>query len=263
MLKKYKFNKYSQLGEDGIIQEVFNRILCTNKYCVEFGAGDGQTNSNTANLIDKGWISLQIEADEKKYEKLLERSLRYPHVICLNRIVGFNDDNKLDVILKAHDFPIELDFLSIDIDGNDWMVWSKIEVYHPRVVLVEFNPTFPVHIAYVQPALPELNFGNSLRAFVQLANVKEYSLAAATEWNALFVNNEDFRMLGVENNSPEALWNYPHFLTNIVQGYNGELLPIGNNKLLWSNASIDMNEYKKQIQVLNYTELGYGGALHA
>ena len=40
-LQKFRNNVTTQLGEDGIIDAVFNIIGKTNEYCIEFGAWDG------------------------------------------------------------------------------------------------------------------------------------------------------------------------------------------------------------------------------
>ena len=51
-LHLYKFDNYSQNGEDGIIKEILNRSFSDKKInTVEFGAGDIEKNSNTFNLI--------------------------------------------------------------------------------------------------------------------------------------------------------------------------------------------------------------------
>ena len=52
-VNEYGKKIYSQFGEDGIINEILNRIKSENldKYCVEFGARDGVSDSNTYNLI--------------------------------------------------------------------------------------------------------------------------------------------------------------------------------------------------------------------
>jgi hypothetical protein len=69
-LEKYKYNIYSQNGEDGIIEEVFKRLGLDefNKFwVVEFGAWDGKHLSNTFNLIKKGAASCLIEGDSTKF----------------------------------------------------------------------------------------------------------------------------------------------------------------------------------------------------
>ena len=60
---------YSQFGEDGIINEILNRIGENNidKWCVEFGARDGISDSNTYNLIkNNNYKAVLIEGDKKQ-----------------------------------------------------------------------------------------------------------------------------------------------------------------------------------------------------
>lgn len=42
--------------------------------------------------------------------------------------------------------------LSIDIDGADYWLWRSLKdtAFRPRVVIVEFNPTIPNNIEFVQ-----------------------------------------------------------------------------------------------------------------
>ena len=41
-----------------------------------------------------------------------------------------------------HGFTGELDFLSIDIDGNDYWLWEALTACSPRVVALEYNWLF-------------------------------------------------------------------------------------------------------------------------
>lgn len=50
-LDQYRQDTYSQSGEDGVIQKIFEIIEPRNKWCVEFGAWDGLHLSNTCKLI--------------------------------------------------------------------------------------------------------------------------------------------------------------------------------------------------------------------
>jgi hypothetical protein len=55
---------FSQFGEDGVIEKIFEIIEPGPKFCVEFGAYDGIINSNMRNLIvNHGWNSFQFEGD--------------------------------------------------------------------------------------------------------------------------------------------------------------------------------------------------------
>ena len=60
------FKVWSQNDEDGIIQEIFNRIDTKNKYFVEIGVGDGLEN-NTLFLLVKGWKGLWVEGSRKNF----------------------------------------------------------------------------------------------------------------------------------------------------------------------------------------------------
>lgn len=63
-------NKYSQNGEDGIIETIFQTIPITNRTCCEFGAWDGIHLSNCRKLIEEGWTATMIEGDALRYEDL-------------------------------------------------------------------------------------------------------------------------------------------------------------------------------------------------
>ena len=65
-LNIFEFQSFSQNGEDGIINEIFNRISTTNKYFVEFGVDDGMEN-NTLFLLNNDWTGSWIEGDRQNY----------------------------------------------------------------------------------------------------------------------------------------------------------------------------------------------------
>src|SRR5581483_10712642 len=74
-LSDFKLNVFSQWGEDGIIQKIFNIIGVKSKICVEFGAADGFYFSNTANLWSKdpSWKAVLIECDPKFFSQLVTK----------------------------------------------------------------------------------------------------------------------------------------------------------------------------------------------
>jgi len=77
-LALYRKNITSQSGEDGIIEKIFELIKGDN-WCVEFGACDGKSTSNTWNLINnKGWSAVPIEPNKKKIKNLLPHEI-YPY----------------------------------------------------------------------------------------------------------------------------------------------------------------------------------------
>ena len=69
-LLKYSKNIYSQAGQDGIIEKIFNTIGVKKGNFVEFGAWDGIYLSNCRKLYEEGWSGVFIEGDKKKHELL-------------------------------------------------------------------------------------------------------------------------------------------------------------------------------------------------
>lgn len=192
-LLKYKKNIFSQSGEDGIIKEVFKRLEISDvkldKNCCEFGAWDGIHLSNTYNLIKNyNYKSILIEGDKKKFKKLCV-NISDNKIIKINKFVEFYGKNKLDNILIKYNFPKNFDFLSIDIDGNDYYIFESLKTYRPKLICIEFNPTIPNEVNFVQEKNIKINKGCSALALIELAKTKLYSPIIATDFNLFFIKN--------------------------------------------------------------------------
>ncbi len=246
-LLDFKDDVYSQTGEDGIIQKVLKEIGDTDKWCVEFGAWDGSKFSNTRNLIEnQGYAAVLIEADHARY-KVLERNFaENQNVITINKTIGFCADDNLDRILESTPIPAQFDFLSIDIDGNDYHAWNAVTRYEPKVVCVEFNPTIPNEVHFVQDADPCVNQGASLASFVELGKKKGYELISVTLYNAFFVKKEYFPLFEIEDNSPTTLRTSMPSVTYIFSGYDGKVFLYGSQNI----PSHDIYYKEKKVQQL-------------
>jgi len=134
-----KSNKYSQGGEDGILEAIFERIGIDNKWCFEAGAGDGILFSNTRKLIEEGWNAVLVESDEQVFKRLVSNLGEFASLChCENVLVEPSGYSTLDKILKRNNAPIEIDLLSLDIDGQDYHVFNSLMQYKPRVVVIEY-----------------------------------------------------------------------------------------------------------------------------
>lgn len=239
-LLAYRKNITSEHGEDGILEYIFSVIGESTRCCVELGALNGMHGSNIWHLItEKKWNGVAIEADQTYFEKLQKVYAEF-EVVCLNAFVSFEGEHSLDCMLSRTSIPRTFDLLSLDIDGNDYHVWESMITYRPRVMVVEFNPSIPDEVLFVQPRDMSVQQGSSLRALVDLGKSKGYELVAVTQSNALFVSKELFTLFAIADNSIETLHLDRTLETKLFQLYDGTLGISGNDKLIWHNIPIDV-----------------------
>ena len=172
---------WSQAGEDGVIEYIFDNIGTTNKFCVEFGAMDGKILSNTMALCDKGWDRLLIDIEpiaEPEFDIKQET---------------LTAENINDVFAK-YNCPEKFDLLSIDVDGNDYWLWKALN-YNSRVVIIEYNPMWGPGDAKTIKYDPDYRFmetnyyGASVLAFKKLGIQKGMKLVFCNQLNAFFVDS--------------------------------------------------------------------------
>ena len=178
------------------------------------------------------------EGDEERAHDLKEKYKDVPHIHALHGLVGYGDHDNLDVILENTPIPEDFDILSIDIDGNDYHVWERVEKYRPKLVCIEFNPTVPVGLVFIQDNIPDLNQGCSLAALIELAEKKGYKLVSSLINNAFFVAKKYYDLFNIEDNSEQAIRRDLSHLTYIYCGYDGTIFIAGKNKIPWHGISL-------------------------
>lgn len=250
-LSKYKKNFFSQHGEDGIIEEILRRLnkFRDNQYC-EFGAWDGMHLSNVCALIKKNDCkALLIEPDKKKFKELC-KNFPDKKIIKLNKFVETEGENKLDNLLKKFEFNLNFDFLSIDVDSIDYHIFKSINVFKPKIVCIEYNPTIPNCINFIQQNDANINQGSSAKSLVELAETKRYSLVSATKTNLFFVY-EDFKYLvvGEKKYNLNDIVNDNEVKNFIFYGYDGTIYTSKKVILPWHNLFVkDLNILNKYIR---------------
>ncbi len=184
----------SQNGEDGVIAAIVDTLgECPHTF-LEIGAGDG-SEGNCVSLAEAGWSGSFIEADRDLYRDLAQRWWGHPGVEAVRaRVIAANVNDLLRSDAGILDTPT---VLSLDIDGNDYWVWSSLTAVRPLVVVVEYN----AHLGYldlVQPYDPDWVwdgtrfFGASLTALDGLARRIGYRFvyAESAGVNAFFVRDD-------------------------------------------------------------------------
>ncbi|MBX7066658.1 MAG: hypothetical protein K1X28_05455 [Parachlamydiales bacterium] len=170
-LSGYEKLLYSKHGEDGIISRIFQFIEPKHKFCLDIGAGDGITSSNTYLLRLQGW---NCSLFDRTHEKI-------PFKLYKEFITAEN----LNEILKKYNVPTGIDFMSID-HYNEFYIWHSLdEKYRPAVVAIKYNATHGPDQDLVAKYRPFFigdgtnYFGASILAMYRLGRSKGYSLVYA------------------------------------------------------------------------------------
>ncbi len=233
----------SEHGEDAVIEWIFGVIGEGAKWCVDLGALNGTHGSNVWRLIKEcGWSAVLIEADKTYFEKLEKEFADTDRVHCINAFVSFEGEQSLDVVFARTLLPQSFDLFSLDIDGNEYHVWDSLTTYRPRVMLIEFNPTIPNEVVFIQPRDMKVFQGSSLRALIALGKHKGYELVATNDVNAFFVLKELFPLFAIADNSIDALHTTHEYETKLFQLYDGTLRISGYDCLLWHHIPLDVEK---------------------
>lgn len=203
-LLQYRLNHTSQFGEDGILQRIFEVIGTNTKFCVEVGASDGKDMSNTLLLRERSnWSAVLIEASETDYERLQVQCGAVPNHWLLHERIS--KTAPIDQVLNKTPIPKNFDLFSLDIDGNEYGIWSQMTEYRARVVIVEFNPSFGPYVLFVQS--PEANsIGSSLQSIAQLGAALDYELVCVTDVNCIFVDRTEAKRLNLPPRTPQQFF---------------------------------------------------------
>ena len=195
------YRVFSQFEEDGKLMFIFAAIGMTCKRFVEIGADDG-VNSNSANLyFNFDWEGLFIDGNSTAISRGKYFYNKYPHPWFYKpkfQEAKVTREN-INSILEKNGFTGEVGLLSIDIDGNDYWIWDRIDVMNPQVVIIETHIEFglnnivvPYDPEYVYPGKHPVYHGASPIAMVKLGKKKGYRLVGANElgFNFIFVRED-------------------------------------------------------------------------
>ena len=224
-LLRYGFKVYSQSDEDGIIQEIFNRVGTRNRIFVEFGVESG-IECNSVKLLVEGWRGLWLDGGTKHVAQIRTHFRTFIDDRRLTANEAFVVAENINSLLEQGGVTGEIDFLSIDIDNNDYWVWKEITAIKPRVVAIEYNATLRPPMSLVVPYDPERRwdgtnyFGASLEALVRLGRDKGYQIVGCnfSGANAFFVREDIAEDLFVEPATAEEHYEPPRYFFAMLRG---------------------------------------------
>ncbi len=177
---------YGQFNEVKILNKL-TKSFNIPKTCIEFGAHDGITNSNTFYFWKKKkYSALLIEPDLKLFTILKKNA----NSLCtlVNEFVS--KENNLNKIIKKYKFPKKIGILSIDIDSNDLEIFRQVDHSSTFIVLIEFNNQLPVWVDYEDPE-GCIVFRHSALAVLNFAMKKGYKLLDVKGANLILINHNN------------------------------------------------------------------------
>lgn len=241
---------HSQYGEDGILEEILRRLDANRpageRYCVDVGAWDGRFLSNTYRLINEfDYHAVLIEADSERF-KILRHNFPQESVHTVHSCVGWDGEVALDHILSRTPVPVQFDVLSIDVDGNDFYILQALEVYRPAVVCIEFNPSIPNAVDYVQPR-EKIRRGASIKAIASMASGKGYAVVGATYCNVFLLDRACLAAVGMSREPTlDEVRDDAHARTYVFCGYDGTVMLSQPMVMPWHGLTVA----DKDVQVL-------------
>lgn len=187
---------YSQNNEDGIIDEIFQRIGVNSRKFIEIAAGDGIENT-TRLLLETGWGGIWIEGGEAEAEcisHIARKPIEEGNLVLIKKMVTL--ENIDDLLVDQINFVP--DYISVDIDYNTSHIWKKLIKFKPRVFCIEYNAHYPPSMNYEVPYKNNGTwegttfFGASLKALENIGRENGYSLVCCDIFgiNAFFIRDD-------------------------------------------------------------------------
>lgn len=201
-LRDAEFKVFSQFGEDGILQHLIREtgIRREEETFIEFGVQHYMESNTRFLLMNDNWRGLIMDGSEASMRFVQSLDLYWRH--DLTALHAWIDRDNIDTLIRDAGFAGDLGILSIDIDGNDYWVWERIEAVNPVIVVAEYNSLFGASHAVTVPYDPGfdsarahasgLYWGASIRALAGLAERRGYALVGSNHAgnNAFFVRRD-------------------------------------------------------------------------
>ena len=192
-IQKSRQDGFSNLGEQQVLQRYISELNPL-RICVDIGANDGRTMSNTYSLFLAGWRGLAVEYDPREFARL---SARYSELAEVNLARCMVTPENVVSLLRANRLPTEFGVLSLDIDGYDYFVLRSIlSEFRPSIVVTEINEKIPPPIKFTVNYSPSYCwradhfYGQSISQLDELCRSLNYSLVELEYNNAVLIAGE-------------------------------------------------------------------------
>ncbi len=199
-LERYEYSWLSQNGEDGIIRYLFEAVGFESRIFVEFGFHAKQCNALRLMRYERfRGLVMDGSAEHCGYFNYATEKLGIEGATAVQAFITLDN---LESLIIENGISGDIDFLSLDVDGNDYWFWKKLECISPRVVCIEYNAGIGPELSWTVPYDPEFEryarhpsgffHGASLKALETLGKTKGFRLVGcdSTGTNAFFLRDD-------------------------------------------------------------------------
>jgi len=199
------FRCYSQFEEDGITLYLLTMLGVHAGTVAEMCCGDGQECMATNLILNHGYQGFlfdgsgeNVDAANHFFSSKKDCLLVKPKV--QQSWITIDNVNRL---LADSGCPKEVDYFSLDIDGNDYWVWEAIDAIRPKICCFETHDIIPGGRSITIPYDPDFNCWSqppqlqdfrsvSLSAMVKLSRRKGYRLIGSHRhgFNVYFMRDD-------------------------------------------------------------------------
>lgn len=204
-IREAGFRCYSQFEEDGIILYLLTMIGVDAGTVIEMCCGNGEECMATNLILNHGYKGFLFDGSETNihaatqfFNAKKDCLLVKPDLKC-----SWITTENVNELLTSSGVPRDVDFFSLDIDGNDYWVWEAIEVISPKVCCFETHDIIPSNKSLTIPYDPNFycwsrplelqDFRSvSLAAMVKLSKRKGYRLIGSHKhgFNVFFMRDD-------------------------------------------------------------------------
>ncbi len=213
------FRCYSQFEEDGIILYLLTMLGVRRGTAVEICCGTGDECMTTNLILNHGYKAYlfdgsqaNIDAASNFFRAKKDCLLVKPDLKC----TWITTDN-VNELLRETGCPKDVDFFSLDIDGNDYWIWEAISSIRPKICCFETHDIIPTDRSITIPYDPTFNCWSqphdiqdfrsvSLAAMVKLSRKKGYRLIGSHRhgFNVFFMRDDIGQSLFPEVSASEV-----------------------------------------------------------
>jgi hypothetical protein len=189
-----RVSSFSNLDEQSLTLRYLRDLAPGNRCCVDIGASDGVSMSNTYALFGDGWEGIAVEYDGVKFSSLARAYELFSGVnLAKCKITPEN----VCALLEGNEVPERFAFLSLDIDGYDYFVLEQIlSRFRPSLVCAEINEKIPPPVKFTVKWDPHYVwavdhfYGLSISQLDVLCRQYQYSIVELHYNNAFIVPEE-------------------------------------------------------------------------